>query len=150
MKDNDITILAEKVQGIELPKCVQAMYERIGKLRNFQVALVAVERLLTLHLKNQFGSDIAIIPNLCTNFGMGKTKLHEVLRCHKYRIKLTKKDKKPPRCITPIPVREGKKIEGPPAKKARTEKKPKNTSEKKPKKLSKKKTPVTTTKPSTT
>ena len=53
MKDNDIIILAEKVQGSELPKCVQAMYDRIGNPRNFRVALAAEEQLLSLYCKNQ-------------------------------------------------------------------------------------------------
>ena len=52
MRDSDVTVLAEKVHGGELPKYVQAMYQRIGKPRNFEVALAAGERLLTLYLKN--------------------------------------------------------------------------------------------------
>ena len=154
MRDSDITVMAEKVHGGELPKYFQDMYQRIGKPRNFRVAPAAGKRLLTLYLKNQVGSDIATIPDLCTYFGMEKTKLHEVLRCQKYKTKLTKKDKKPPRCITSVPVKEEGKTKEPPAKKARTKKssrkKPKKSSKKKPKKSSKKKTPVTATKPSTT
>ena len=97
MRDSDVTVMAEKVHGGELPKYIWDMYQRIGKPRNFGVALKAGERLLTLYLKNQVGSDIATIPYLCTYFSMGKTKLHKVLRCHKYKTELTRKDKKPPK-----------------------------------------------------
>ena len=43
IKDNDVIILAEKVQGSELPECVQAMYDRIGNPRNFRAALALGE-----------------------------------------------------------------------------------------------------------
>ena len=72
-----------------------------------------------------------------------------ILRGEKYG-KEEEAEKKPPRHITPVPVKGEKKIKGLPAKKAKTEKKTKKSSEKKPKKLSKKKTPVTAAKPSTT
>ena len=109
MRDSDVTVLAEKVHGDGLLKCIHDMFHRIGKPRNFQVALVSGERLLTLYLKNQVGSDIATIPDLCTYSEVGKMKLHEVLRCHKYKTKLSTGVKKPPRHMTPVPVKEAKK-----------------------------------------
>ena len=134
MKDSDVTVLAEKVHGGKLPKCVQDMYQRIGKPRNFCVALAAEERLLTLYLKNQVGSDVATIPTCAPTLTWEKQKLHEVLRCHKYKTELTKKDKKPPKCITPVTVKEEKKTEELPAKRARGKKSPGKSSKTTPKK----------------
>ena len=81
MEDCGVVIVSEKMQGMDLPKCVHEMYQRIGSPRNFRVALAAGERLLSLHRKNQMGADVKTVPNLCRYFGIGKTKLHEILCC---------------------------------------------------------------------
>ena len=65
MEDRDIVIVSEKMQGMDLPKCVYKMYQRIGSPRNFRVALAAGERLLSLYRKNQVGADVETVPNLC-------------------------------------------------------------------------------------
>ena len=62
------------MQGMDLPKCVYKMYQRIGSPRNFRMALAAGERLLSLCVKNQVGADVETVPNLCRYFGIGKTK----------------------------------------------------------------------------
>ena len=147
MEDNEVVTVSEKIQGMDLPSCVYDIYDRIGNPRNFRAALTMGELLLSLY-KNQVGADVETIPNLYTYFDVGKTELHEILCCQKYG-KEEPDVKKPPKCITTVPVKEEKKTKGPPAKKARGKKSPNKSSEKEPKK-SKKKTPVTTTKPSTT
>ena len=81
MEDHDIVIVSEKMQGMDLPKCVYEMYQRIGSPRNFRVALAASERLFSLYRKNQVGADVETVPNLCRYFDVGKTKLHKILCC---------------------------------------------------------------------
>ena len=148
MEDRDVVIVSEKMRGMDLPKCVYEMYQRIGSPGNFRAALAAGERLLSLYRKNQVGADVETIPNLCRYFKIGKTKLHEILCCQKYG-KDEPDVKKPPRHIMPVAVKEEEKTVEPPVKKGRGGKKSTKMKSKK-KRTPKKKTPVTTTKTSTT
>ena len=58
MRESEVVIITEKIQGEELPRCVYAMYARINNLHNFRVALAAGERLLSTYKYNQVGTDI--------------------------------------------------------------------------------------------
>ena len=43
MEDHDVVIVSEKMQGMDLPRCVYNMYDRIGNPRNFRAALAMGE-----------------------------------------------------------------------------------------------------------
>ena len=43
MRDNEVVIVSEKVQGMDLLQCVYDMYERIHNTHNFRAALAAGE-----------------------------------------------------------------------------------------------------------
>ena len=43
MRDSEVIVVSEKIQRMELPKCVYDMYGRIGNPRNFRAALAAGE-----------------------------------------------------------------------------------------------------------
>ena len=43
MRDSEVVIISEKMQGVDLPKCVYEMYERIHNPCNFRAALAAGE-----------------------------------------------------------------------------------------------------------
>ena len=92
MQDNEVVILAEKVKGSELPQCVHQMNQRIDNLRDFRAALVLGERLYSLYKYNQAGMPPTLIPDLCTYFNVGKTKMYKLLRGGKY--KYTTKEEK--------------------------------------------------------
>ena len=85
MQDNEVIILAEKVRGSELPQCVYQMNERIDNPRDFHAALAVGEQLYSLYKFNQAGTPPTSIPDLCTYFDVGKTKLYELLRGGKYK-----------------------------------------------------------------
>ena len=80
MQDNKVVILAEKVRGSELSQCVYQMNERIDNPRDFRAALAVGEWLYSLYKFNQAGTPPTLIPDLCTYFDVGKTKLYELLR----------------------------------------------------------------------
>ena len=79
MQDNEVVILAEKVRGSELPQCVYRMNERIDNPRDFSAVLAVGEWLYSLYKYNQAGTPPTSIPDLCTYFDVGKTKLYELL-----------------------------------------------------------------------
>ena len=79
MRDNEVVVISEKMQGMDLPKYVYEMYERIHSPHNFRMALSAGEQLLSLYKYNQAGTDVVTVPDLCTFFDVGKTKLYEIL-----------------------------------------------------------------------
>ena len=79
MQDNEVVILAEKVKGSELPQCVHQMSQRINNPRDFRAALAVGERLCSLYKYNQAGMPPTLIPDLCTYFDIGKTKMYELL-----------------------------------------------------------------------
>ena len=85
MQDNKVVILAEKVRGSELPQCVYQMNQCIDNLRDFRAALAIGERLYSLYKYNQAGTPPTSIPDLCTYFDVGKTKLYELLQGGKYK-----------------------------------------------------------------
>ena len=55
------------------------MYGRINHPHNFRAALAAGERLFSQYKFNQAGTPVVSIPELCTYFDVGKTKLYEIL-----------------------------------------------------------------------
>ena len=79
MQDNEVVILAEKVKGSKLPQCVHQMSQRIDNPRDFHAALVVGERLYSLYKYNQAGMPPTLIPDLCTYFDIGKTKMYKLL-----------------------------------------------------------------------
>ena len=116
MQENEVVIMAEKVRGTELPQCVYQMSQRIENPRDFRAALAAGKRLYRMYKYHQAGTPPVSIPELCTYFDIGKTKIYELLRGEKYRHPPKEEvEKKPARRIQPERV-EG---EEPPAKKTR-------------------------------
>ena len=113
MRDSKVVMVSEKVRGTNLPQCVHDMYSRINYPHNFRAALVASECLFSQYKFNQAGTPIVSIPESCTYFDVGKTKLYEILRGGKYR-KEAEVEKKPSKHIKPEPVKEQN--EGPPTK----------------------------------
>ena len=79
MQDNEVVILAEKVKGSELPQCVHQMSQHIDNPRDFHAASAVCERLYSLYKYNQTGMPPTSIPDLCTYFKVGKTKMYELL-----------------------------------------------------------------------
>ena len=77
MTDSEIVVLAEKVEGTEVPQC-------INNPRDFRAALVAGERLFSQYKYNQAGMPPMSIPELCMLFDIGKTKLYKILHGSKY------------------------------------------------------------------
>ena len=117
MQDNEVVILAEKVRGSELPQCVYQMNQRIDNPRDFRAALAVGERLCSLYKYNQAGTPPTLIPDLCTYFDVGKTKLYELLRGGKYKYATKEEgetEKKPVKRIYPERVEEA-----PPEKKSK-------------------------------
>ena len=104
MRDSEVVIVAEKVRGSELPQCIYQMNERIANPRDFCAALAAGERLYSLYKFNQTGASSISVPELCSHYDVGKTKIYELLR-GEY---LTKEEaeKKPVRRIQPEKVEE--------------------------------------------
>ena len=114
MQENEVVVVAEKVRGTELPQCVYQMNQRIGNPRDFRAALAAGERLYSMYKYHQAGTLPVSIPELCTNFDIGKTKIYELLRGEKYRYPPKEEaEKKPARRIQPEKVE----AEKPPTKK---------------------------------
>ena len=85
MQDNEVVILAEKVKGSELPQCVHQMSQCIDNPRDFCAALAVGERLYSLYKYNQARMPPTTIPNFCTYFDVGKTKMYELLQGGKYK-----------------------------------------------------------------
>ena len=79
MQDNEVVILAEKVKGSELPQCVHQMSQCINNPRDFRATLAVGKRLYSLYKSNQAGTLPTSIPDLCTYFDIGKTKMYELL-----------------------------------------------------------------------
>ena len=79
MQDNEVVIVAEKVRGTELPQCVYQMSQRIENPRDFRAALAAGERLYAMYKFHQAGTPPVSIPELCTYFDIGKTKIYKLL-----------------------------------------------------------------------
>ena len=116
MQENEVVVMAEKVRGTELPQCVYHMSEQIENPRDFKAALAAGERLYSMYKYHQAGTPPVSIPELCTHFDIGKTKIYELLRGEKYRYPPKEEvEKNPARRIQPERV----KGEEPPAKKTR-------------------------------
>ena len=80
MWDSEVVVVSEKVRGIDLPQCVYDMYGRINHPHNFRAALAAGERLFLQYKFNQAGTLVVSVPELCTYFDVGKTKLYEILQ----------------------------------------------------------------------
>ena len=94
MQDNEVVIVAEKVRGTELPQCVYQMSQRIENPRDFRAALAAGEHLYGMYKFHQAGTPPVSIPELCTYFDIGKTKIYELLRGEKYRYPPKEKQRK--------------------------------------------------------
>ena len=103
MRDSKIVVLAEKVEGAEVPQCIRDMYHCINNPRDFRAALAAGERLFSQYKYNQAGTPPMSIPELCVLFDIGKTKLYEILHGSKYG-KEEATEKKPLKWIKPEPV----------------------------------------------
>ena len=103
MRDNEVVVISEKMQGMDLLKCVYEMYKRIHSPHTFRVALAAGEWLLSLYKHNQARTNVVTGPDLCTFFNVRKTKLYEVLQGEKYA-KEEEAEKKPLKHIKPGPV----------------------------------------------
>ena len=103
------------MQGMDLPACVYEMYERIQNPLNFRAALAVGEWLLSLYKHNQARTSVVKVPDLCTFFDVGKTKLYEILQGGKYG-KEEEAEKKPLKNIKLEPVKTEKLREEPPAK----------------------------------
>ena len=100
MWDSEVVVVAEKVRGSELPQCVYQMNERIANPRNFCTALAAGERLYSLYKFNQTGASPISVPELCSHYNIGKTKIYELLRGEKYKYPTKEEaEKKPVRRI---------------------------------------------------
>ena len=109
MQDNEVVVVAEKVRGSKLPRCVYQMNQHIANPRDFCAALTIGERLYSLYKYNQAGTPPTSIPDLCTYFDVGKTKLYELLRGGKYKYTMKEEgetEKKPVRRIRPEKVEE--------------------------------------------
>ena len=78
-QDNEVVILAEKVKGSELPQCVHQMNQCINNPRDFRATLAVGEQLYSLYKYNQVGMPTTSIPDLCTYFDIGKTKMYKLL-----------------------------------------------------------------------
>ena len=85
MQDNEVVVVTKKVRGSELPQCVYQMNQCIANPRDFCAVLAIGERLYSLYKYNQVGIPPTSIPDLCTYFDIGKTKLYELLRGGKYK-----------------------------------------------------------------
>ena len=117
MQDNEVVVVAEKVRGSELPQYVYQMNQCIADPRDFCAALTIGERLYSLYKFNQAGTTPTSIPDLCTYFDVGKTKLYELLRGGKYKYTMKEEGetkKKPAHRIIPEKIEEE-----PPAKKSK-------------------------------
>ena len=106
MRDSEIVVVAEKVEGAEIPPCVRDMYSYIGNPRDFRAMLAAGERLFSQYKYNQAGTPLISIPKLCILSNIGKTKLYEILQEGKYKhpAKEEEVEKKTVRRIKPDPV----------------------------------------------
>ena len=109
MQDNEVVLVAKKVRGSELPQCIYQMNQCIANSRDFRAALAIGKRLYSLYKYNQAGTPPTSIPDLCTYFYIGKTKLYELLRGRKYKYTVKEEgetEKKPVRRIRPENVEE--------------------------------------------
>ena len=107
MRDSEVVIVTEKVQGPELPQCVYEMSQRISHPQDFHATLAAGERLYSLYKFNQAGTPPISIPELCNYYNVGKTKIYELLRGEKYKYPTKEEtEKKPVRRIRPEKVEE--------------------------------------------
>ena len=107
MQDNEVVILAEKVRGSKLPQCIHQMSQCISNPRDFHAALAVGERLYSLYKFNQAGMPLTSIPDLCTYFDVGKTKMYELLRGGKYKCGTKEEvEKKPLKRIKPEKIEE--------------------------------------------
>ena len=109
MQDNEVVILAEKVKGSELPKCVHQMSQHIDNPIDFCAALAVGERLYSLYKYNRARMPLTSIPDLCTYFDVGKTKMYELLRGGKYKYTTKEEgevEKRPLKRIKPEKIEE--------------------------------------------
>ena len=83
MQENEVVIMAEKVRGTELLQCVYQMSQQIKNPRDFRATLAAGERLYSMYKFHQVGTPPVSIPELCTYFDVGKTKIYKLLRGEK-------------------------------------------------------------------
>ena len=108
MQGNEVVIVAEKVRGSELPQCVHQMSQCISNPRDFCATLAVGERLYSMYKYNQAEMPPTSIPDLCTYFDIGKTKVYGLLRGgkYKYNIKEEEIEKKPIKRIKPEKIEE--------------------------------------------
>ena len=102
MRDSEVIVVAKKVRGSKLPQCIYQMNQHIANPRDFHAALAIDERLYSLYKYNQAGTPPTSIPDLCTYFDVGKTKLYELLWGGKYKYTMKEEgetEKKPIRRI---------------------------------------------------
>ena len=96
MRDSEVVVVAEKVQGPELPQCVYETSQKISHPRDFRATLAAGERLYSLYKFNQAGTPPISVPELCNYYDVGKTKIYELLRGEKYKYPTKEETEKKP------------------------------------------------------
>ena len=79
MWDSEVVVVAKNVRGSKLPQCVYQMNERIANPRDFHATLAAGKRLYSLYKFNQTGASPISVPELCSHYDIGKTKIYELL-----------------------------------------------------------------------
>ena len=80
------------------------MSQHIDSPRDFCAALAVGEQLYSLYKYNQAGTPPTSIPDLCTYFDVGKTKMYELLQGGKYKYTTKEEgeaEKKPLKRIKP-------------------------------------------------
>ena len=117
MQDNEVVVVTKKVRESELPQCIYQMNQHIANLRDFHAALAAGERLYSLYKYNQVGTPPTSIPDLCTHFDVGKTKLYELLRGGKYKYPMKEEGETEKKTV--IRIRPEKVEEEPPEKRSK-------------------------------
>ena len=85
MTDEEVTEVGERVRPSRLPKCVDQLYDKLKNPRNFRTILAVGERVFSIYKHDQMGEPLAEVPELCKRYGVGKTKLYEVLWGGKYK-----------------------------------------------------------------
>ena len=107
MWDSEVVVVTKKVRGSKLPQCVYQMNECIANPRDFHATLVAGKRLYSLYKFNQTEASPISVPEVCSHYDVGKTKIYELLRGAKYKYPTKEEaEKKPVRRIQPEKVEE--------------------------------------------
>ena len=85
MTDEEVTEVGVRVRPSKLPKCVDQLYDRLKKPRNFRTILAVGEQVFSIYKHEQMGESLVEVPDLCERYDVGKTRLYEVLWGGKYK-----------------------------------------------------------------